>query len=35
VGTAAVKLRMLPEASVIVGVPVSAHGKSIYFDRSK
>ena len=34
VGTAALKLRMLPEASVILGVPVSAHGKSIYFDRS-
>ncbi|MGA3191912.1 MAG: DUF2148 domain-containing protein [Candidatus Bathyarchaeia archaeon] len=34
VGTAAAKLRMLPEASVIMGVPVSAHGKSIYFDRS-
>jgi uncharacterized ferredoxin-like protein len=33
-GAAAVKLRMLPEASVILGVPVSAHGKSIYFDRS-
>ena len=34
VGTAAVKLGMLPEASVILGVPVSALGKSIYFDRS-
>jgi uncharacterized ferredoxin-like protein len=34
VGTAAVKLRMLPEASVILGIPVSAHGKNIYFDRS-
>jgi len=34
VGAAAAKLRMLPEASVILGVPVSAHGKSIYFDRS-
>lgn len=33
VGAAAMKLRMLPEASVIMGVPVSAHGKSIYFDR--
>ena len=33
VGTAAVRLRMLPEASVILGIPVSAHGKSIYFDR--
>jgi uncharacterized ferredoxin-like protein len=35
VGTAAAKLRMLPEASVIMGIPVSAHGKSIYFDRPK
>jgi uncharacterized ferredoxin-like protein len=35
VGTAAGKLGMLPEASVIMGVPVSAHGKSIYFDRPK
>jgi len=35
VGTAAVRLRMLPEATVIMGVPVSARGKSIYFDRSK
>lgn len=35
VGTAALNLRMLPEASVILGIPVSAHGKSIYFDRSK
>jgi uncharacterized ferredoxin-like protein len=34
VGTAAAKLKMLPEASVILGVPVSAHGKNIYFDRS-
>ena len=35
VGTAALRLRMLPGATVIMGVPVSAHGKSIYFDRSK
>ena len=35
VGTAAVRLRMLPEATVVMGIPVSAHGKSIYFDRSK
>jgi len=33
VGAAAAKLKMLPEASVILGVPVSAHGKSVYFDR--
>lgn len=35
VGTAAMKLRMLPEATAIMGIPVSAKGKSIYFDRSK
>jgi uncharacterized ferredoxin-like protein len=33
VGTAALRLRMLPEASVIMGIPVSAKGKSIFFDR--
>jgi len=35
VGTAAMKLNLLPEATVIMGVPISAKGKSIYFDRSK
>lgn len=35
VGTAALKLNLLPEATVIMGIPVSAKGKSIYFDRSK
>jgi len=35
VGAAARRLRMLPEASVIIGIPISAKGKSIYFDRSK
>lgn len=33
VGVAAMRLKMLPEASVIMGVPLSAKGKSIYFDR--
>ena len=33
VGAAAVRLRMLPEATVIMGIPVSAKGKSIYYDR--
>jgi len=33
VGTAAVRLAMLPEATVIIGIPVSAQGKSIYYDR--
>jgi uncharacterized ferredoxin-like protein len=35
VGTAALKLNLLPEATVIMGIPVSAKGKNIYFDRSK
>jgi uncharacterized ferredoxin-like protein len=33
VGTAALKLKLLPEATVIMGIPMSAKGKSIYFDR--
>lgn len=33
-GTAASRLNVLPEASVIMGIPISAKGKSIYFDRS-
>jgi len=33
VGTAALKLNLLPEATVIMGIPVSAKGKNIYFDR--
>jgi uncharacterized ferredoxin-like protein len=33
IGAAAVKLRMLPEATVMMGIPVSAKGKSIYYDR--
>lgn len=33
VGTAALKLGMLPEATVAMGIPISAKGKSIYFDR--
>lgn len=35
VGTAASKLKMLPQATIIMGIPVSARGKNIYFDRSK
>jgi len=34
VGTVALKLNLLPEATVVMGIPVSAKGKSIYFDRS-
>jgi uncharacterized ferredoxin-like protein len=33
IGTAAKRLKLLPEASVITGIPISAKGKSIYFDR--
>jgi uncharacterized ferredoxin-like protein len=32
-GVAAIRLNLVPEASVIMGIPVSAKGKSIYFDR--
>lgn len=35
VGTAASRLKLLPEATVIMGIPVSVKGKNIYFDRSK
>jgi len=35
VGSAASKLSLLSEATVIMGIPVSAKGKNIYFDRSK
>jgi uncharacterized ferredoxin-like protein len=34
IGVAAKRMKMLSEASVIMGIPVSAKGKSIYFDRS-
>ena len=33
IGAAAMKLKMLPEATVIMGIPLSAKGKSIYYDR--
>ena len=33
IGVAAMRLNLLPEASVIMGIPLSAKGKSIYFDR--
>lgn len=35
IGTAAKRLNMLPEATVIMGIPLSAKGKNIYFDRPK
>jgi uncharacterized ferredoxin-like protein len=33
VGTAARRLGLMKEVSVIIGIPMSAKGKSIYFDR--
>jgi uncharacterized ferredoxin-like protein len=35
IGAAASKLKMLPEATAILGIPISAKGKSIYFDRRR
>jgi uncharacterized ferredoxin-like protein len=35
IGAAAKRMNILPEASVIMGIPVSAKGKSIYFDRPR
>jgi len=34
IGTAAKRLKLMTEASVIMGIPISAKGKSIYFDRA-
>jgi len=34
VGAAAKRLNLLPEASVIMGIPLSAKGKNIFFDRN-
>jgi len=33
IGTAALRLKLLPEATIIMGIPISAKGKNIYFDR--
>jgi uncharacterized ferredoxin-like protein len=33
VGVGARRLKFLPEATIVIGIPVSAKGKSIYFDR--
>ena len=32
-GAAAYKLKLLPECSIIMGIPLSATGKSVFFDR--
>jgi uncharacterized ferredoxin-like protein len=33
IGAAARRLNLMPEATVIMGIPISAKGKNIYFDR--
>jgi uncharacterized ferredoxin-like protein len=33
IGAAARRLNLMKEASVVIGIPISAKGKSIYFDR--
>lgn len=35
IGTAAKRMKFLQDASVIIGIPISVKGKSIYFDRSR
>lgn len=35
IGAAAKRLNMLPQATLIMGIPLSARGKNIYFDRSR
>lgn len=33
VGIAALRLNLLPEATIVIGIPISAKGKNMYFDR--
>jgi len=33
IGVAAKRLGMLPQSTIVIGVPLSAKGKNIYFDR--
>jgi uncharacterized ferredoxin-like protein len=35
IGVAARRLNLMPEGTVIMGIPISAKGKSIYFDRPR
>ncbi len=35
IGTAAKRLHLMPEATITMGIPLSAKGKSIFFDRPK
>jgi uncharacterized ferredoxin-like protein len=34
IGTAAKRLNLMPNASIIIGIPITATGKNIFFDRS-
>lgn len=33
IGAAAMRMNLMPEATIILGIPLSAKGKNIYFDR--
>ncbi|MEM1989008.1 MAG: ferredoxin domain-containing protein, partial [Candidatus Bathyarchaeia archaeon] len=33
VGAAAMRMNLMPEATIILGIPLSSRGKNIYFDR--
>ena len=33
VGVAAIRLGLLKDCEIVLGIPLSAYGKSIYFDR--
>jgi uncharacterized ferredoxin-like protein len=35
IGKAALRLKMLSQSTIIMGIPISAKGKSVYFDRGK
>ena len=34
IGVGAMKLKLLPDADIVIGIPLSAKGKNIYFDRA-
>jgi uncharacterized ferredoxin-like protein len=35
VGAGAIRLNLLPEATIVIGIPIAVKGKSIYFDRKR
>jgi len=35
IGAAAMKLKLLKDVAIIIGIPISASGKNIYFDRGR